>query len=264
MSEAISYKEALKKGDKKGGTITPLGIALYMSSVKWDKEIEVPKTITLRTLGEIHLIVPPELPKGYQMERHPSWDNLAKSLYNPDRIYTNEYLFKLEIDLRDLRNLLGQDVQPGDLEDYLGSRYESYANWLEGIADRWYDLREDIQKLFCSVTGFPTSGGQMELPVANPPSLKETLQQMLDEVDRYEHEKRLHRLLELLASPPDETVTMYSIHNGNEYTRLNGVWYITRQFWKNPINPPRELDLAGFPTNEDIEGLTDKDPSQSI
>ena len=182
MGKPISYELALKKGNKKEGLLTGYGLG-YLTEVKWERELEVPRPLKLRTLGEVLIIQPPQLPKGYKMERHPSWDALALELYDPHEEYSNEYLFKLEKDLRDLKDLLGQDVQPGDLEDYLGPRYESYANWLERVSVKWYDLQKDIQELFCKATGFPTSGWEIELPEAAPPDLKSTLELMLKRLD---------------------------------------------------------------------------------
>lgn len=183
MDKPISYKEALKRGDKEGRT-TPWGLTYETTEVKWDRVLVLTQTqkVTLRTLGEVELIIPPKLPNGYRMQPHPSWDELATLLHDPNKQYPHEYLFKLEKDLRDLYSLLNYEVQRGDLEDYLGPNYEGYANWLTEVSDEWYSLSRELDKLFCEATGFPIDKGELGLPERMPPSLEDTLHLMLEKL----------------------------------------------------------------------------------
>lgn len=178
-SKSINYKKAIKQPPKEPQR-TIFGIDMYDETlVKWDPSIEVPQKVNLKTIGELEIILPPELPAGYAMVRHPSWDEILPKLIDETKTYPPQYIFHFEIDVRYIKSL-GVSLMMGDLDHHIEKEtYSNYGDWLVKHSDTWYDLKEEVFNLFCKATGFPKGSGEMDLPDDPAPSIKKTLDKMM-------------------------------------------------------------------------------------
>lgn len=131
--KSITYNQAIKRADK-------IGDAYLYTYVKWCKKLEVPKKVALKSVGEIDLILPPKLPRGYMMEPHPSWYEVGDLLMDAAKTqgYDFEFIDRVRQDILALHKLLDYDIDPcGELLDPIP---KAYWDWDWSFDESWNHL----------------------------------------------------------------------------------------------------------------------------
>lgn len=155
----LTYAQAIKCKPKKG-------VMIFSTPVLWNKKLEKEATqkVKFHSLDEeVNVIVPKiiddKLPEGYRMERHPSWEELRKRIYNP---YKNKYTFEqLETFIKDSEvfQSLGIDIyipngdsayylDDDDVEESHPEIHEEFWDYYFRYSDQWEEWEDYVREFF--------------------------------------------------------------------------------------------------------------------
>jgi len=171
--DSISYSTARKRQDK-------AGLSYWITKVKWDSKTPKKRVeVELETIGKVSILVPPPLPKGYQMEWVDEWVDLLNKIYSPQtNSYTFDYLDAVGRDAERLENEYGIDLgyipysESCYASDLPPNIHADYWEWKADLEDAWGELERHIDTLAESVI----KGKDQSIM---PPSLISVLQEML-------------------------------------------------------------------------------------
>ena len=152
--------------------------------VKWcDRaEQDAPREIiAFHTIGEVEIILPPKLPRGYEMQWHSSWDTLIRTIYNKyeAKNYSFDYLDSVIADEYILYNL-GIKL---DYELINYALHPEYMKYVCEIENSWELLKSSLDKLYKKLANRPPTKGKPNRGKA--PDLENFLENMLLEAQTF-------------------------------------------------------------------------------
>jgi len=135
--EGIPFSEAIKRPDKKPAEILLGSEFTLMTRVQWDDDLEVEyQTYYIESLGKNYdLAIEPDLPKGYEMKPHPTWEKLnsdfIEAIKNEPEPSKKHQLF---LEMEKFVDLLGEERFPSLVnlvEENEMCFDEAYRNWFD-------------------------------------------------------------------------------------------------------------------------------------
>jgi hypothetical protein len=170
---AVSYGIAKKQKNKNGKIY-------YIDWVTWEDAPEDRRLINFKTIEPTEVVIPPTLPKGYQMNWHYSWEEIFDRIYNKERDKAASF-DRLDLIVADYELMIKAIGNP-DMDNPIWSDREDYRNYLCEFDNSWEDLKlnlsNSIQELFQEACPhFENNNRKMS------PSLKEALLQMFPEIE---------------------------------------------------------------------------------